>query len=333
MYVPFRLSILLVLLVTLTGCGQPKSVRNISYDATRELYKEINDLFCAEYRTADGEPVRVEMSHGGSSVQAGSIVQGAPADIVTLSMWSDMTMLESKGFLPEAWWNRLPNNSTPSFSTVVFVVRKGNPKEIKDWPDLVKPGVQVLTPNPKTGGGAKLNFLAAWGSVIDRGGSEEEAYKYVQQLFKQVPVLDSGARGAAMTFARNKIGDVHLAWENEAHREVAEFAGELELVYPSVSLIGDLPVAVVEDNAKRNGNFEVATAYTKFLYTPAAQEVMAKHFYRPSDPKVAAAHQEKFPAIKLIKITAISPSWDDAFTKFFSNGGVYDRMANGEDYQ
>src|SRR5207253_10466710 len=246
---------------------------NVSYDPTRELYQDYSKAFAAHWKAKTGDNVIVKQPHGGSGKQARSVIDGLDADVVTLALAYDIDAIHEKGnLLPANWQARLPNNSSPYTSTMVFVVRKGNPKQIKDWPDLIKPGVVVVTPNPKTSGNGKLSFLAAWGSVLRRGGSEDDARKFITELYRHAPVLDTGARGSTSTFAQKGIGDVHLTWENEAHLEVRETQGELELVYPPVSIRAEPHVAVVDSNVERKGTREAAEAYLNYLYTDEAQE-------------------------------------------------------------
>jgi sulfate/thiosulfate-binding protein len=299
---------------------------NVSYDPTRELWREINSTFIPLYEKDKGVKLTVNQSHGGSSTQARAIIDGLEADVVTIASIIDTDAISQRGLIKKDWLNRLPNRSLPYTSTVVFVVRKGNPKQIKDWPDLVKPGVKIVTPNPKTSGNGYLSFFAAWGSVVLRGGSREDAIKYVTALYKQVPVLDSGARGATTTFVQRRIGDVHLAWENEAHLEVREGKGALELVYPPISIRAEPHVAVVDANVDRRNTRAAAEAYLKFLYTDAAQEIIAKHFYRPMNAAVLAKNSATFPNIRLFDITEIAKSFADAHKQFIAEGGVFDSI-------
>jgi sulfate/thiosulfate-binding protein len=299
---------------------------NVSYDPTRELWREINSTFIPLYEKDKGVKLTVNQSHGGSSTQARAIIDGLEADVVTIASIIDTDAISQRGLIKKDWLNRLPNRSLPYTSTVVFVVRKGNPKQIKDWPDLVKPGVKIVTPNPKTSGNGYLSFFAAWGSVVLRGGSREDAIKYVTALYKQVPVLDSGARGATTTFVQRRIGDVHLAWENEAHLEVREAKGALELVYPPISIRAEPHVAVVDANVDRRNTRAAAEAYLKFLYTDAAQEIIAKHFYRPMNAAVLAKNSATFPNIRLFDITEIAKSFADAHKQFIAEGGVFDSI-------
>lgn len=309
-----------------SAADAPIELLNVSYDPTRELYRDINQAFARQYERETGRRVVVTQSHGGSTSQARAVIDGLEADVVTLALWSDVDAIRRKGLIASGWEDRLPNRSLPYHSTIVFVVRKGNPKGIKDWPDIVAPGVQIITPNPKTGGGAKLNFLAAWGSVIVRGGTEAQARELVTKLYRQVPVLDSGARGSTTTFAQKKIGDVHLTWENEAHLEVAESKGELEIVYPPASLRAEPHVAVVDNVVEAKGTRAAAEAYLKFLYSAEGQETAARHHYRPSDAEVWKRHAADFPDLKLFPITAIAKDWDEAFSRFFAEGAIYDQI-------
>src|SRR5207249_7341700 len=254
---------------------------NVSYDPTRELWQELNELFIARHKRETGQDLAINQSHGGSGAQARAVIDGLEADVVTLALGSDTDALRRHGLLADDWHKRLPNNSLPYYSTIVFVVRKGNPETIRDWPDLVRPGVGIITPNPKTSGNGKLSFLAAWGSVLRRGGSEDDARAFITKLYRNVPKLDTGARGSTITFARQKLGDVHLTWENEAHLEVAEAKGELEIVYPLISIRAEPFVAVVDGNVDRKGTREIAEAYLSFVFTDEAQDVLARHYYRP----------------------------------------------------
>jgi sulfate/thiosulfate-binding protein len=303
---------------------------NVSYDPTRELYRAVNAAFAAQYKAKTGDDVRIRQSHGGSGTQARAVIDGLDADVVTLAMWPDTNAVATAGLIAPDWTTRLPNDSLPYTSTIVFVVRKGNPKAIKDWPDVVKPGVEIVTPNPKTSGNGKLSFLAAWGAVKTRGGSDGDALAFVKQLYAQTPVLDLGARGSTVTFVEKHIGDVHLAWENEAKLEVEEAKGEVEIVYPSTSILAQPHVAWVDANVERRGTAAVARAYLEFLYTPEGQEIIAKHFYRPTDPAVLAQHAADFPPITLFPVTAVAKSWDDASAKYFADGGVFDGFYKGK---
>jgi sulfate/thiosulfate transport system substrate-binding protein len=303
-----------------------KTLLNVSYDPTRELWRDINTNFIRQYEKEKGVKLTINQSHGGSSTQARAVIDGLEADVVTLASIIDTDAISKKRLIKEGWVNRLPHRSLPYYSTVVFVVRKGNPKGIRDWPDLVKPGIATLTPNPKTSGNGYLSFFSAWGSVALRGGSRQDAIDYVTKLYKQVPVLDSGARGATTTFVQRGIGDVHLAWENEAHLEVREAKGTLELVYPPISIRAEPHVAVVDDNVDRHKTREAAEAYLKYLYTDQAQEIIAKHFYRPSDAAILKKHAATFPDIRLFSITEIAKDFHDAHKQYIGEGGVFDTI-------
>lgn len=297
---------------------------NVSYDPTRELWREINARFIPEYEKKTGNKLTIKQSHGGSSSQARAVIDGLDADVVTIASIIDTDAISKKGLIKEGWVDRLPQRSLPYYSTIVFVVRKGNPKAIKDWPDLVKPGVEIVTPNPKTSGNGYLSFFSAWGSVVLRGGSREDAVDYVTKLYKQVPVLDSGARGATTTFVQKQIGDVHLAWENEARLEVAEAKGDLDIVYPPISIKAEPHVAVVDANVDRKKTRAAAEAYLKFLYSDAGQEIIAKNFYRPSDKAILKKYAANFPDVKLFPVTDIAASFQDAHKQFIADGGVFD---------
>ena len=297
---------------------------NVSYDPTRELYRAVNNAFAPKYKAETGTDLTIRQSHGGSGTQARAVIDGLEADVVTLALWPDTNQVAKAGLLPADWTSQLPNNSLPYTSTIVFVVRKGNPKGIKDWSDIVKPGVEIVTPNPKTSGNGKLSFLAAWGSVVTRGGSDAEALAFVKKLYDQTPVLDLGARAATTTFVQKRIGDVHLAWENEASLELKEAGGAVEIVYPPISFFAEPHVAVVTKNTDRKGTTAAAKAYLQFLYTPEGQEIIAQNFYRPTNPTVLAKYRQQFPDLQLFKIDAIAKSWDDASAKFFGDGGVFD---------
>lgn len=316
-----------ILLLRQSSAGQDEVVLlNVSYDPTRGLWRDLNQAFITDYRQQTGQMVRILQSHGGSGSQARAVTDGLRADVVTLALWSDIDALRQKGLLAENWEERLPNRSLPYYSTIVFVVRKGNPKSLRDWPDLLRDGVGVITPNPKTSGNGKLTFLAAWGAVRKRGGSDEDAAAFVKKLYQNVAVLDTGARSSTVTFAQRDLGDVHLTWENEAHLEVDESKGELEVVYPPASIKAEPQVAWVDANVDRKGTRAAAEAYLRFLYTPAGQEIIARHYYRPIDSAVLAKHPGRFRDIHLFPITSIVRDWDEAQTKFFAAGGVFDRI-------
>jgi sulfate transport system substrate-binding protein len=298
---------------------------NASYDPTRALWRDMNEHFTAAYERQTGQKVTIRQSHGGSSTQARAVIDGLDADVTTLASFLDTDAIAKRGLMSASWAERLPNASRPYYSTVVFVVRRGNPKGIHDWPDLVKQGVEVITPNPKTSGNGYVALFAAWGSVTLRGGSTEDATAYVTRLYRQVPVLDSGARSAAATFAQRGIGDVHLTWENEAHLEVAESSGDLEIIQPPISILAEPQVAVVDANVDRKHTRQAAEAYLAFVYTPEAQEILAKHHYRPADEAVLKRHSDAFPsAMKLFPITAIATDWSDAHARLVGDGSVFD---------
>lgn len=306
--------------------GSTIELLNVSYDPTRELWRDLNADFVKHYEQKAGVRVAIKQSHGGSGSQARAVIDGLDADVVTLALYSDTDELRRKGLIPDRWEERLPERSLPYFSTIVFVVRRGNPRNIKDWPDLVRSGVQVITPNPKTSGNGKLSLLGAWGSVLRRGGSEADARTFVTNLYRNVPVLDAGARGATTTFAQKQIGDVHLTWENEARLEVQEAKGELELVYPPSSIRAEPYVAWVDANIDRKGTRAAAEAYLRFLYTDGAQEIIAKHGYRPIRAEILKKHASEFPAIDLFPITVVARDWNEAQQKFFATGGVFDAI-------
>jgi sulfate/thiosulfate-binding protein len=317
-------------LTTLVGCGsRGPELLNVSYDPTRELYKEVNAAFVAQYEKDTGTRIDVRQSHGGSSSQALAVINGLQADVVSLALWPDVDAIRARGLIKDGWEERLPHRSLPYYSTIVFVVRKGNPKGVHDWKDLVDPAkpLDIATANPKTGGGARLNFLAAWGSVIAGGGSEADAEAFVTALYRRVKVLDASARASTVTFAQKKIGDVHLTWENEAHFEVEESKGELEIVYPSRSLRCEPHVAVVDANVERHGTRAAAEAYLKFLYSDAAQEAIAKNHYRPIEPAAYKKHKHLFQDIELFAVTKIAPGgWAEAQKRFFDSGGVFEKI-------
>jgi sulfate/thiosulfate transport system substrate-binding protein len=343
------MTLLLALLVlgtmTMTGCAKSQAavgegsssaqttpaarqveILNVSYDPTREVWRDFNEKFSAVYQKESGTKVTIKQSHGGSSTQARAVIDGLEADVVTLASFLDTDAISKKGLIAPGWVDRLPNRSLPYTSTVVFVVRKGNPKGIKDWPDLVKPGVEVITANPKTSGNGYMSFFSAWGSVIVRGGSRDDAIKYVTQLYRQVPVLDSGARAATTTFVQKGIGDVHLAWENEAHLEVEEAKGQLDLVNPPISILAEPHVAIVDANVDRRGTRQVAEAYLKYAYTDDAQELFAKHYYRPTNAAILRKYASTFPEIRMFPITAIAKDFPDAHKQLIEEGGVFDTI-------
>ncbi|MCS6975899.1 MAG: sulfate ABC transporter substrate-binding protein [Gemmatales bacterium] len=308
------------------GPGADLELLNVSYDPTRELWREINDHFIRQYMERHGVPLVIRQSHGGSSSQARSVMDGLEADVVTLALWPDTDAIRRRGLIADGWEDRLPNRSLPYYSTVVFVVRQGNPKGIRDWKDLVKENITIITPNPKTSGNGKLSFLAAWGAVLHQGGTEEDARRFVTELYRRVPVLDSGARGSTTTFLHKGIGDVQITWENEAHLEVKESRGTVEIVYPSVSFRAEPHVAVVDANVDRRGTRAAAEEYLQFLYTEEAQTIIARHFFRPFAKEVQKRFALQFPDIPMFGITAVARDWDDAHRKFFAEGGEFDRI-------
>ena len=302
---------------------------NASYDPTREFYQEFNAAFIRYWKTKTGTQVSINQSHAGSGKQARAIIDGLQADVATLALAYDLDAIgEKAGLLPKNWQTRLPNNSSPYTSTIVFLVRKGNPKRIRDWDDLVRPGISVITPNPKTSGGARWNFLAAWGYALRRNGSDEaKAKDFVGRLFKNVPVLDSGARGATTTFAQRGIGDVLLAWENEAFLALNELGKDkLEIVVPSVSILAEPPVTVVDKVANRRGTAAVARAYLEYLYSPEGQEIAARHFYRPRLKEVADKYASRFPRLTMFTIDELFGGWQKAQKKHFEEGGTFDQI-------
>ena len=301
---------------------------NVSYDPTRELYEEYNKAFVKHWQARTGKAVTIRQSHGGSGKQARTVIDGLQADVVTLALAGDIDALATQGkLLPANWQERLPHNSSPYTSTIVFVVRKGNPKGIKDWGDLVKPGVSVITPNPKTSGGARWNYLAAWAWASKQpGGSEATATEYVRKLYRNVPVLDTGARGSLTTFAQRGIGDVFVSWENEAFLAVKEIgADKFQIVVPSISILAEPPVAVVDKVALRRGTADIARAYLEYLYSKEGQEIVARHYYRPRDPEVAAKYASFFPKVNLVTIADFG-GWTAAQKKHFADGGVFDKI-------
>ncbi len=301
---------------------------NVSYDPTRELYEAVNAAFGRQWKARTGQELVVKQSHGGSGKQARAVVDGLEADVVTLALAYDVDAVAKAGLVPADWQKRLPQNASPYTSTIVFLVRKGNPKGVHGWDDLVKPGVSVITPNPKTSGGARWNYLAAWAHALRKaGGDEAKAKEFVRALFKNVPVLDSGARGSTTTFVERGLGDVLLAWENEAFLAVERLGkGNFEIVVPALSILAEPPVAVVERNAEKHRTKEVAKAYLEFLYGAEGQELAAQAFYRPRDPKVAARHAARFPKLELVTIDAVFGGWAKAQATHFADGGIFDQI-------
>lgn len=302
---------------------------NVSYDPTRELYQEINTAFVKQWKQKSGDTVNIQQSHGGSGKQARAVIDGLAADVVTLALGYDVDAIAEKGrLLPVDWRKSLPHNSTPFNSTVVFLVRKGNPKGIKDWDDLVRTGISVITPNPKTSGGARWNYLAAWGYGFRHSGNDDgKAREFVTRLYKNVKMLDSGARGSTTTFVQRGIGDICISWENEAFLAIKEFgANKFEIVVPSVSILAEPPVAVVEKNVKKKGTEAVAKAYLDFLYSEECQNIAARHFYRPTSETVAAKYSTRFAKIKLFTIDEVFGGWQKAQKTHFSDGGFFDQI-------
>lgn len=300
---------------------------NVSYDPTRELYRDFNAAFAKHWKEKTGDNVKVDQSHGGSGAQSRAVIDGLRADVVTLALAGDIDPIAKiGGLLPQDWVTKLPNNSAPYTSTIVFLVRKGNPKNIKDWDDLVKKGVEVITPNPKTSGGARWNYLAAWAFAKKQGKDDAGAQEFVRQLFKNVPVLDTGARGSTTTFVQRGIGDVLLTWENEAFLAINELGeDEVEIVVPSISILAEPSVAVVDKNAVAKGNADVAKAYLEYLYTKEGQNLAAKHYYRPRDPQVAEAYKNVFPKLDLVTIDDFG-GWVKAQPFHFGDGGIFDQI-------
>ena len=317
------------LLLPIAAGAAEISLLNVSYDPTREFYQEFNDAFAKHWQAKTGDKLTIKQSHGGSGKQARSVIDGLTADVVTLALSYDIDEISSKGrLIPKDWQARLPNNSSPYTSTIVFLVRKGNPKGIKDWNDLTKTGVSVITPNPKTSGGARWNYLAAWAYAKKQNGSDEAKTKeFVSKLFKNVPVLDTGARGSTTTFVERGIGDVLLAWENEAFLAQKELGvGKFEIVVPSLSILAEPPVTVVDKFAKKHGTEAVSKAYLEYLYTEEGQEIAAKNYYRPTLASVAKKYESQFPKVKLVQIDQEFGGWQKAQKTHFSDGGTFDQI-------
>ena len=323
------ISLVALAAISLTATAKDPSLLNVSYDPTRELYRDYNEAFVKHWQATTGGTVVIKQAHGGSGKQARSVMDGLDADVVTLALGYDIDVLAQKGhLLPTDWQKRLPDNSTPYTSTIVFLVRKGNPKGIHDWPDLIKPGVGVVTPNPKTSGGARWNYLAAWGYALKQNnGDENKAKAFVQALFKNVPVLDTGARGATTTFTQRGIGDVLIAWENEAILATKE-AGQdpFEIVTPSISILAEPPVAVVDKLARRHGTEAVAKAYLEYLYSPEGQEIVARNHYRPRLESIAKEHAADFPKLTLFTVDEVFGGWQKAQPTHFGDGGTFDQI-------
>jgi sulfate/thiosulfate transport system substrate-binding protein len=319
---------LALLLVAATSFAATVKLLNVSYDPTRELYQEFNAAFAKHWKAKTGQDLEVQQSHGGSGKQGRSVIDGLEADVVTLALSYDIDAIANAGILPKNWQTRLPHNSAPYTSTIVFLVRKGNPKKIKDWGDLVKPGVQVITPNPKTSGGARWNYLAAWGFALRKNGNNPaKAKDFVQRLFKNVPILDTGARGSTVTFVERGIGDVLLAWENEALLAVKEIGkGQFQIVAPSLSILAEPPVTVVDKYANKHKTGALSKAYLEFLYTPQGQEIAARNYYRPRNQAIAAKYAQQFPKVQLFTIDQVFGGWPKAQKAHFADGGIFDQI-------
>lgn len=318
----------ITLVITKNVQGSPANqLLNVSYDPTRELYVSLNEQFLGKYEKETGKHLKIKQSHAGSSHQSRAVVDGSePADVVTLGLFPDVDALRKQGLIAENWVKRLPHDSQPYFSTILFVVRKGNPKNIQDWSDLIRPGVEIITPDPKNSGNGKLSALAAWGSVIKRGGSENEAFDFLKAFYTHTSTLAAGARASAINFSVEKLGDVHLTWENEALREVAESKGDLQIVYPPSSILAQPYVAWVDANTTRHKVEAEAKAYLQFLFSDPAQETIAKLGYRPINADILQKYSAQFPKLDLFPITLIAKDWDDAKQKFFAENGILDRV-------
>ncbi|MCW8040203.1 MULTISPECIES: sulfate ABC transporter substrate-binding protein [Acinetobacter] len=323
-----KLGVLAAVVSTISLGAAAKDFLNVSYDPTRELYEDVNKNFSKYWESRTGQKINFKQSHGGSGKQARSVIDGLDADVVTLALAADIDVIAEKAkLLPADWQKKLPNNSTPYTSTIVFLVRKGNPKGIKDWGDLVKPSVGIITPNPKTSGGARWNYLAAWAwAKHQAGGNDAKAQEFVRKIYKNTKVLDSGARGSTTTFAERGIGDVLLAWENEAHLAIREQPGKFEIVTPSLSILAEPPVAIVEKNAEKKGNLYLAKGYLNFLYSPRGQQIAAQNFYRPRDAKTLAQYGKIFKPLKLVTIDQEFGGWNKVQKTHFENGGIFDQI-------
>ena len=328
-----RLALQTLCAIALTGAinasqaQAPLTLLNVSYDPTRELYLEFNAAFAKHWKATSGQDVTIKQSHGGSGKQARSVIDGLEADVVTLALAGDVDALNKQAqLIPPNWQKRLPHNSSPYTSTIVLVVRQGNPKGIKDWDDLVKPGIGVITPNPKTSGGARWNYLAAWEFAKRKYGSEAKAKEFVTKLFTNVPVLDSGARGSSVTFAQRNQGDVFISWENEAYLLEKEFGAKVDIVYPSISILAEPPVTVVDKNVDRKGTRKVAEAYLQYLYSDEGQEIAGKNFYRPTNDKIKAKYEKALPKLPLFTIEQAFGGWEKAAKDHFSDGAIYDQI-------
>ena len=319
--------VLILLFVLLVARAAATTILNVSYDPTREFYTEYNAAFAKHWKEKTGQDVSFSQSHGGSSKQARAVIDGLEADVVTLALAADVNAIAQAGLLPENWQTRLPSNSAPYQSTLAFLVRKGNPKNIKDWNDLIRPDVQVITPNPKTSGVARWNFLAAWGWALDHfQGDETKVLDFIKKLYANVPVLDTGARGSSTTFTEREIGDVLINWENELLLAIKEQGDEYEIVTPSLSILAEPTVALVDTNVDKKKTREVAQAYLEYLYSDEGQEIAGKHFYRPSNPAILAKFQSQYPNLKLFTIDEVFGGWDPATKKFFEDGAIFDQI-------
>jgi sulfate/thiosulfate transport system substrate-binding protein len=320
-------AVMAVLLWTGAAAAQNVSLLNASYDPTRELYAEFNKAFVNAFGKETGRKVDIKQSHGGAGAQARSVMEGLPADVVTLALAYDIDMIASKGLIDRNWQARLPNNSSPYTSTIVFLVRKGNPKAVKDWDDLANPGVAVITPNPKTSGGARWNYLAAWGHALKQGKTPEQAKAFVTSIYRNAPVLDAGARGSTITFVERGMGDVLITWENEAYLALKEFgAGKFEIVAPALSILAEPPVTLVDKVVDRKGSREVADAYLRYWYTSEGQEIAARNFYRPRDEAVLKKYESSFAKVSLFTLDELFGSWAQAHKDHFAEGGIFDQI-------
>ncbi len=327
----YRIGFAVLALAALASVAAPVNAQahllNVSYDPTREFYEEYNRLFQQHWKATTGQDVEINQSHGGSGKQARAVIDGLEADVVTLALGYDIEAIASRGLLDPQWQSKLPNNSTPYTSTIVFLVRQGNPQHIKDWPDLIRPGVKVITPNPKTSGGARWNYLAAWGYALRASHNNEDAAReYMRKLFANVPVLDTGARGATTTFVQRGVGDVLIAWENEALLAQREQPGQFEIVVPSATILAEPPVAVVDKVAQKHGTEKIAHAYLEYLWSPEAQELAAKYYYRPRNAKVASKYASTFPTVNTFTVVQGCGSWQAAQARHFSDGGTFDQI-------
>jgi sulfate transport system substrate-binding protein len=314
-------------LIPTSAPAAPTQLLNVSYDPTRELYEQVNAAFAKRWQAATKQPIAIKQSHGGSGKQARAVIDGLPADVVTLALAYDVDAIAQKGLIAPGWQKRLPNNSTPYYSTIVFLVRHGNPKNIKDWDDLIRRGVSVITPNPKTSGGARWNYLAAWGYAQRKYGSPQQAKLFLAKLFRNVPVLDSGARGSTTTFVERGQGDVLIAWENEALLAANKLGrGKFDVVVPSVSILAEPPVAVVDKNVDKKGTRKAAEEYLKFLYTPEAQEIIARNYFRPRNAQIRAKYQGQFKNVPLLTIDRNFGGWAKTQAAHFNDGGLFDQI-------